>query len=77
MRDPRKDPQPGDILKKVARNRGLRRHLLRRVTYGVCEWKGWMNAVRYTDGVSDKYCLLPAWRRWAKSAEVIETVEVA
>jgi hypothetical protein len=74
-RDPRIDPKPGDVLKVAARNRGIRRHLLRRVTYAVGTWKGWPNAVRYTDGIVDKYCLLPAWKRWAKNAEVIHAAE--
>lgn len=72
-RDPRIDPQPGDVLRKFSRRHGgeSRSYLHRRITYGAGEWQGWMNAVRYTDGVVDQYCLLPAWKRWAKDAEVL------
>lgn len=75
IRDPRVDPKPGDILKNLARNKGIRRHLLRRVTYAAGPWKGWPDAVRYTDGIFDKYCQLQTWKRWAKSAEVIHVAE--
>lgn len=73
IRDPRLNPQPGDILEKISRNRGIRRHLIRCVTHGPIfpPNPNWCYSVRYTDGVTGKKCDLRAWRRWAKSAEVI------
>lgn len=65
-RDPRKDPQPGDVLSKS----GCKP---RRVTYAAGEWKYWNDLVRYTDGMHDLGCRLGAWRRWARSAEVVAT----
>lgn len=79
-RDPRRDPHPGDILKVASRAaadqfapRGCepRAYLLRRVTYAAGTWKGWPDAVWYTDGIFDKHCGLPAWKRWAKKAVVV------
>lgn len=68
-RDPRKDPRPSDVLIKS----GCKP---RRVTYGPGEWGGGGELVRYTDGIIDRGCLLRAWRRWARSAEVVATEDI-
>lgn len=69
IRDPRRDPRPGDVLIKP----GCKP---RRVTYGPGEWRGWSDCVRYTGGIIEHGCLLRAWRRWARSAEVVATEDI-
>lgn len=70
MRDPRIDPEPGDVVFRQAKNRLIERF--------VCEPGRGMfcapspHTVHYREHVVGRifYCSIKAWRRWCKQATV-------
>lgn len=61
-RDPRRDPQPGDVVDVECE---IREIVAIRLDGGV-RWKSWWS------GAS---CKLATWRRWAKRGEVVRRCE--
>ena len=65
MRDPRVEPQPGDVIKKHSATR----EVVRTVT----ERKG--NEVYYSNNSGKNFnCWITSWRTWAQDAKVVRTV---
>ena len=76
-RDPRNDPLPGDMLRCINRERhvvGVQKHWYASGLGG--------KVVRYLDvrkrgSVGELRCSLYAWRKWAKSTEVVQWASAA
>lgn len=62
-RDPRKDPQPGDVLATPWRTRRVLK-----VLPGV-----WSPVIRYStpNGAKPGKCTIENWRRWSRHADVV------
>ncbi len=68
-RDPRVDPQPGDVLQKfTARHGGESRSYIERSVTQRWNTPGYEDRIFF--GVEGSV-LLPVWRKWAKGAKVI------
>ena len=62
-RDPRTNPQKGDVIKKGR----CRRTRYREVT----EWHGWWGFYKTSEHSSPKDICLDQWQAWARDAEVV------
>lgn len=78
MRDPRKDPQPGDVLEKKYQGRFFEsRGYIEREVNHVFRNPVEGTFVTYIDtNICAPAVLLSTWRRWAKNAKVVKLAGV-
>lgn len=74
MRDPRKDPRIGDVLRKKYQGQYFEsRGYNEREVFDVLETSDGTKVVYVAPGVCTPEVRLSSWRKWAKRATVIKT----